>query len=336
MTGTQEWLERRRSGIGGSDVAAILGLSPYGGPFDVWLEKTGQKQADADDTEGETKQKNRGNILEPAVASWYAAELECTVATIPQAMLPLRGEASWMTGSPDRMAIPSALWDLSIEEVLDSNEAWGMEAKTARNLDGWGESGTDIIPIYYMTQCVWYMAITKKQRWDLAVYFPFYDDFRHYRIERNLDIEADIVGRVTEWRERHIVGGEMPQIDGSEGAAKYLLETYRVPRLPDRDATAEEVRLALELREVRRTLDGAKERYEVLSAQMKALIGEYRGIRGHAFGSILWSPVAGRATAKLKDLEKKHPALYAQLLGEGIINIGKPSRQFRPSFGKEE
>jgi len=257
-------------------------------------------------------------------------------ATIPQAMLPLRGEASWMTGSPDRMAIPSALWDLSIEEVLDSNEAWGMEAKTARNLDGWGESGTDIIPIYYMTQCVWYMAITKKQRWDLAVYFPFYDDFRHYRIERNLDIEADIVGRVTEWRERHIVGGEMPQIDGSEGAAKYLLETYRVPKLPDREATAEEVRLALELREVRRTLDGAKERYELLSAQMKALIGEYRGIRGSTFGSILWSPVAGRATAKLKEMEKQYPELYTKLIGEGIINIGKPSRQFRPSFGKEE
>ena len=94
--------------------------------------------------------------------------------------------------------------------------------------------------------------------------------------------------------------------------------------------------LALELRDVRRTLDSAKERYELLSTQMKASIGEYRGVRHPDFGSILWSPVAGRATAKMKDLEKKHPAIYEQLLGEGIINLGKPSRQFRPSFGKEE
>jgi putative phage-type endonuclease len=336
MTGTAEWLERRRNGIGGSDVAAILGLSPYAGPFDVWMEKLGKREADEGETEGEKKQKNRGNVLEPAVANWYAAELDCAVAAIPQAMLPLRGEASWMTGSPDRMAIPSTLWDLSIEEVLESNEAWGMEAKTARSLDGWGESGTDIIPVYYMTQCVWYMAITKKARWDLAVYFPFYDDFRWYTIKRDLSTENAIVKRVTEWRERHIVGQEMPEIDGSEGAAKYLIDTYRVPRLPDRDATSEEVSLALELRDVRRTLDSAKERYELLSTQMKASIGEYRGVRHPDFGSILWSPVAGRATAKMKDLEKKHPAIYEQLLGEGIINIGKPSRQFRPSFGKEE
>ena len=36
----EEWLARRRSGIGGSDVAAVLGLSPWKSPRQVWLDKT--------------------------------------------------------------------------------------------------------------------------------------------------------------------------------------------------------------------------------------------------------------------------------------------------------
>ena len=36
------WLAARRSGIGGSDIAAICGLSPYQTPYDVWLDKLGQ------------------------------------------------------------------------------------------------------------------------------------------------------------------------------------------------------------------------------------------------------------------------------------------------------
>jgi putative phage-type endonuclease len=38
----QEWLEYRRKGIGGSDVAAVCGLSKWKSPVEVWLDKTGQ------------------------------------------------------------------------------------------------------------------------------------------------------------------------------------------------------------------------------------------------------------------------------------------------------
>ncbi len=38
----QEWLEDRRKGIGGSDVATILGLNQYKSAYQLWLEKTGQ------------------------------------------------------------------------------------------------------------------------------------------------------------------------------------------------------------------------------------------------------------------------------------------------------
>lgn len=43
--GTPEWLEWRKQGIGASEIAAILGLSPYMTPYEVWLDKTGRGRA---------------------------------------------------------------------------------------------------------------------------------------------------------------------------------------------------------------------------------------------------------------------------------------------------
>lgn len=40
------WLEQRREGIGASDIAQIVGVSPYGSAFKVWADKTGRVPLD--------------------------------------------------------------------------------------------------------------------------------------------------------------------------------------------------------------------------------------------------------------------------------------------------
>lgn len=40
-TRTPAWLAERRTGIGGSDVAAILGLNEWTSPYTVWADKLG-------------------------------------------------------------------------------------------------------------------------------------------------------------------------------------------------------------------------------------------------------------------------------------------------------
>ena len=42
----QEWLQARKLGIGGSDVAAILGLSKYKSPYQLWLDKTSRAEVE--------------------------------------------------------------------------------------------------------------------------------------------------------------------------------------------------------------------------------------------------------------------------------------------------
>ena len=54
----EDWLEMRKSGIGGSDAAAAVGLSPYQSMLELWLTKTGRDanlpKPDPDDTTSPT------------------------------------------------------------------------------------------------------------------------------------------------------------------------------------------------------------------------------------------------------------------------------------------
>ena len=38
-----QWLQVRQSGIGSSDAAVAIGLSPYKSPLSLWLEKTNRR-----------------------------------------------------------------------------------------------------------------------------------------------------------------------------------------------------------------------------------------------------------------------------------------------------
>ena len=65
----EEWLKLRQTGLGGSDVAAVLGLSPYKTALDVFLEKTGTKQPSVDNVKMKA-----GRMLEDVVALWWALD----------------------------------------------------------------------------------------------------------------------------------------------------------------------------------------------------------------------------------------------------------------------
>ena len=64
----QEWLEDRRKGIGGSDVATVLGLNKYKSVYQLWLEKTDQIEV----TSAQSEAAYWGNTLEEVVAEEFS------------------------------------------------------------------------------------------------------------------------------------------------------------------------------------------------------------------------------------------------------------------------
>ena len=78
-----------------------------------------------------------------------------------------------------------------------------LECKTANPFakNEWGEPGTDQVPMSYLCQCIWYMAITGIEQCDLAVLFGN-SDFRIYEITRDQELEALVMEKALHfWNE---------------------------------------------------------------------------------------------------------------------------------------
>ena len=120
----EAFLAERMKGIGGSDVAAILGLSKWSTPYDVWQSKLGL----ADPTPDNDAMK-WGRLLEPVVRQAYAERTGLAVA-VPS----------------DPLVMPG--YDFA-RANLDGIREDGriVEIKTARYADGWGDEGSDEVPV---------------------------------------------------------------------------------------------------------------------------------------------------------------------------------------------
>lgn len=200
-----EWLQQRTKGVGGSDVAAIMGLSPWKTPAQLWLEKTGRVQPE--DLSGKPYVEF-GNIMEPLIGKWYSERHpDRTVRRVNAICQSL--ERPWAQASLDY-------------EVKDG-ERWGvLEIKTARTAQDW----QDGVPLYYLTQTVHYMTVTGRTFADVAVFFRDTCEFAEYRIEYDEEDAQAIIGDVDGFWKDYVQADVMPQLKGTGGEVGSLTDYY--------------------------------------------------------------------------------------------------------------
>lgn len=130
--------ELRQSGLGGSDMSAVMGVSPYRTAIDVYLEKVGEvRPFEGNDLTW------YGHEAEPLVAKYFARRTGLKVRSV-------KGTVRHPT-HPYLMAHP--------DRLVGSDE--GLELKTAgwRQLEEWGLEGTDEVPDEYLVQTHWYNVL---------------------------------------------------------------------------------------------------------------------------------------------------------------------------------
>ena len=179
-----EFISRRKVGIGGSDIAAIAGLSAWRSPLDVYYDKMNTA---AEYTEsypvGETAALYWGSVHEAAIGKAYTAITGRKIQHYNRLLS--HPEKPYFIGDVDflaycsngrRPAKPQG-------EILTDK---GIECKTARFAsEEWGESGTDEIPLQYLCQVQWYMGLVPSiQSFDLVVLFAG-SDLRIYTVNRD-------------------------------------------------------------------------------------------------------------------------------------------------------
>jgi putative phage-type endonuclease len=163
MLNNQDFALLRAKSLGGSDIGAVLGLSKYRSAVDVWIEKTGRSESHAD-----SLPLRFGSFAESFVASEYA--LATGLSLIHHESAFIHPDNSYMHGHVDRFICSSPTLFSEKSDLLADRI---LECKTANPFTAheWGDVGTDQVPLPYLVQCAWYLAITGLEHADLAVLF---------------------------------------------------------------------------------------------------------------------------------------------------------------------
>lgn len=151
-----EWFAARQSRLGGSEIAAVLGLSPWQSRFSLWHQKLGYVAPQADDP-----LLTAGRYLEPAIAQWWADQHPEFV--VRETGTWVHSEREWQLANPDRLITLRSDW----EEWIGNDDAAAseptpvgiLECKFSPYADGWGAPDTDDIPVYYRCQTLWYSDV---------------------------------------------------------------------------------------------------------------------------------------------------------------------------------
>lgn len=177
VPGSPEWLKI----ITSSKIAAILGVSPYQSPFGLWHQMKGNVPA-----EEQTDVMARGHYLESGIMRWWRDQH-------PE-------YADWMNiqhfSTRDDLPFPNgATLDGLAAHVDDPKDQVIVEIKTSIQSDEWGETGTDAIPMYVLTQVYWQLAMTPAaSRAYIALLGPFLN-FSEFVVERDEVIQANLIAK---------------------------------------------------------------------------------------------------------------------------------------------
>ena len=175
-----EWLNYRRRGIGGSDVAAILGVSPFRTSRDIYYDKLGVVALEPD--ESNWVQLEVGHLLEDLVAKIFQKKTGYRVFQIKK-----------MFHHPE---YPFMLADVDYFVELPDGKIAILECKTTNYnaKDHWWLDDREIVPVYYELQGRHYMAVTDIDRaFFCCLYGNTEDEVIIREIKRDMDYEAELI-----------------------------------------------------------------------------------------------------------------------------------------------
>ena len=295
---TDKWHDMRHKGIGGSDIAAVVGLSKFKSPFEVWAEKTGHsKPEDLSDNE----YVYWGTVLEEAVANRFS---ELTGKKVRRCGMLQRPDKPFMLADVDRLIV---------------GEEAGLECKTT-NAYAKDEWEGDKLPDMYYLQCQWYMAVTGFPVWYIACLIGG-NNFVWKKIDRNdADIASMEAAAENFWE--LVKTDTMPPVDATEGCGDVLAEKFKAEHGEETNLPAAARASLDKLAELNRFEKELKDQKTLVENELKAMMGTAE----HGYiddWTVHWTECAGRTTVNAKKLAKDKPEIYAK-----YTNVGKPTRRF--------
>lgn len=312
----EEWLEYRRCGIGGSDVAAILGISPFRTARDIYYDKLNIAAVEPD--EGNWVAMEMGHLLEDLVAKIFKRKTGYEIYQMKK-----------MFQHPE---YPFMLADVDYFVTLPDGSTAILEIKTTNYnaRDHWWLGGTEIVPVYYESQGRHYMAVMDMDRvFFCCLYGNTEDEVIIREIRRDLSYEEEMIYLEQEFWECQVKAQVPPAY--LEDGDLIISSSRRHSGMADMNAPAVKLNMGmtaaliryLELQEEKKTSEEHSRKLEkdiqrikgILIAEMGTscmAVCEKEGFRY----TVTYNPVrkAGIDKDGLFRLKLQHPEIYEEFV----------------------
>lgn len=288
----QDWQEYRQQqkGIGGSDVATILGLNPYKSAFTLWLEKTGEIEP----AKVENEYVEWGNILEPVIRDKFRQETGFKV--FQNNFVLQHDNYDFMIANIDGELIDPAF----------NGERGLLEIKTAseRMKAEWIEGP----PHHYMLQIQHYLAVLDYNYAYVAVLIGG-NHFKYFRIERDDYVIDKIISAEMEFM-KMVEEKIAPEISGHPSDSDWLSNAFP-------DAIDEEIELrsdleilALRYTEIQTHIKTLQEEADYIKNRIKLEAKEYKVLKSEQIKISI--PTIKKVSFNSKAFAADYPELYEQ------------------------
>ena len=252
-----DWLEKRRTGVGGSDAAALLGVNKYKTRLKVWREKVnGYDPADLEDN----KYTEAGTRFENSLREWACDRLKLKIVRSHQQHR--HKDFPFMIANVDGLV----QGEPAIFEAKTTGSRFALDSE----LSGWGPEGSDEVPFLYQAQCQHYMIVLKRQVCYLGVFFFLEREFCLYRLELNRDLEKSLVNaEETFWKMVSLKEPPPPE------TIKELHDWYPVG-YPEQVTASEEVtKLVREIQRLKQRIKTEQKSLDEVMFQVKQYMEDY-------------------------------------------------------------
>ncbi len=296
MEGPQ-WLEERRRVIGGSDVAAIMGMNPWKTAYRVYQEK----RKEVEDWQG-NQATDWGKRMEPALRQWYS-DVTGRPVRLPDKII-VSGKYPFMGASLDGYTDDGRI----------------VEIKTARNVRGWGEPGTNEIPEYYVLQVQHYMIVTGFEVTDIPVSIAGGPP-ELYEVPADRELQEMIIEVCANFWRRVQEGNPPDPVTYADAVQRY----GKSAAVGTVVASQEAMKFVNDLRHVRARIELLEAEEKDLKGMLIAALGEAGDVMVDPDGNplVTYKLGNGRRTFDVKAFEKDHPVLYGKYL-----KMGEAQRRF--------
>ena len=281
------WLEERATGIGGSDAAGACGMSPWTTRLDIYKSKVGYLDGAGRGRDDETFDMRRGTLMEPVVLQMYTDETGRVVR---------KPEEPYV--SREYPFVRANLDGITLDGTV------GIEAKTARSRQGWGEPWTAELPIVYLFQVQHCMVASGLDVFHIPVLFGDFQ-FAVYEVEADREFQELMLEQ--EARLWAMIEARTPPDPVNDAD---ISKRWPISRPIGRPATKSDLEVGGHLLAVRDYFKKLENFKNSLEAELKRSMEDVEALVCGDETVCTWKTAKGAVRFDAKKFQVDHPTLY--------------------------